>query len=91
MSLLRISQSGMTRYAIGINFTSCLFCARAHAMCSIHKWAASDSQMTRYFPTSGDGYGMGGPYGGLPQTAPSASGLNLLNEYDNGIATIQKW
>jgi hypothetical protein len=86
MSLLLISRSGMTRYAIGMNFTPCLFRARAHAMCSIHKWAASDSQMKRYFPTSG-----GGSYGGLRQTAASAAGLNLLDEYDNGITTIQKW
>ena len=86
----------MTRYASGMNLLMYSSRNGAHASYSIHKWAASDPQMKRYLPTSGGGYplvgmGVGGPYGGLPQSAHSTTSLNLLDEYDTGIARIQKW
>lgn len=58
----------------------------------IHKWAANDLQMKKYLPTGGDGYSstrMGGScqYDGLQHV----TALNLLDEYDNGIAIVQRW
>jgi hypothetical protein len=98
MSSLPISPSAMTRYASGMSLAlvMCLSCVRANALYSIHKWAAADPQMKKYLSTSGDGYslvgmGTGRPYGGLPQSMHPTAGLNLLDEYDRGITTIQKW
>jgi len=48
--------------------------------------------MKKYLPTNEGAYpmmgmGMDGLYGRVPQSAP----LNLVDEYDKGLATIQQW
>lgn len=72
----------MTVYANGMNSILCSS-TKAQFQYSIHKWAASDHQMKRYMGT-----GTNGLYGQVLQTiAP----LNLVDEYDKGLATIQQW
>jgi hypothetical protein len=83
-----ISLPAMTRYASGMYDLSQWSCVGAHALYSILQWAASDPQMKRYLSTSGGAYPI---VSRVPQTAPSTASLNLIDEYDRGIATIRKW
>jgi len=55
---------------------------------NIHNWAASNPQMKTYRGGTTNGlYG----YRPQPQNVYSASSLNLLDEYDKGIARIRNW
>jgi len=55
---------------------------------NIYNWAASNPQMKTYRGGTTNGlYG----YRPQPQNVYSASSLNLLDEYDKGIARIRNW
>jgi len=57
---------------------------------TIYDWAAGNAGMANYH-SGGYGIPMGNPYGYRPQNLHASSGLDLLKEYDKGIAMIQKW